>query len=62
MLNYLAGQWLSDEEATINVKNTGILTGISVYEVLRTYNGLPFAAKKHFERLKKSADYMGIPL
>lgn len=62
MLNYLAGQWLSDEEATINVKNTDILTGITVYEVLRTYNGLPFAAKKHFERLKKSADYMGIPV
>ncbi|MBZ4661006.1 aminotransferase class IV [Thermotoga petrophila] len=33
----------------------------AVYETLRTYNGIPFAAYKHYSRLKRSVDFFKIP-
>ena len=54
---------LSDEEdATISVLDRGFLYGDSVYEVLRTYGGRPFALAEHFNRLERSASLLDIPL
>jgi branched-chain amino acid aminotransferase len=52
----LNGKISSAQEASISVLDRGFLYGDSVYEVLRTYAGKPFALREHLERLRKSAD------
>ncbi len=49
-------------DATISVLDRGFLYGDSVYEVVRTYAGCPFALREHLERLRKSAAAVEIPL
>lgn len=49
-------------DATISVLDRGFLYGDSVYEVVRTYDGNPFALRDHLERLRKSASSVDIEL
>jgi len=44
----------------INEIVESITKGIAVYETLRTYNGIPFAIKEHYQRLCKSLGYLKI--
>ncbi|MBN2219046.1 MAG: aminotransferase class IV family protein [Kosmotogaceae bacterium] len=60
MLNYIADQWCDEDSSLVSVLFPGVMNSESVYEVVRTYNGLPFAFRKHFERLKQSAALMGL--
>ncbi len=60
MLNYVASQWKSDEESLINIKNIVPAMGQFAYEVLRTYNKLPFALKKHYKRLKRTLAFFSM--
>ena len=50
------------ETAVIPVLDRGFLYGDSVYEVLRTYRGEPFALEPHLGRLQRSADLLEIRL
>ena len=43
------------EEAQIPVMDRGFLYGDSVYEVFRTYSGVPLFLAEHFDRMEKSA-------
>jgi branched-chain amino acid aminotransferase len=43
------------KEAKISIFDRGFLFGDSVYEVTRTYEGVPFFLDEHFERLENSA-------
>jgi branched-chain amino acid aminotransferase len=43
------------QEASIPVLDRGFLYGDSVYEVFRTYRGVPLFLDDHFERLENSA-------
>ena len=58
------GETMSPETATVSVFDRGFLYGDSVYEVVRTYGGVPFAVRPHLERLRNSARQlrMEIPL
>jgi len=56
------GEIVPLEEARIPVLDNGFLFGDSVYEVLRTYRGRPFATGRHMRRLRASADRLGIPV
>ena len=51
----LDGEIRRPEEATISVFDRGFLYGDSVYEVVRTYGGRPFAVRRHLARLRGSA-------
>lgn len=42
-------------EAKISIADRGFLYGDSIYEVVRTYSGVPFCAKEHFDRMENSA-------
>lgn len=42
-------------EAKISIHDRGFLYGDSVYEVTRTYQGVPFYLEEHFDRLENSA-------
>jgi branched-chain amino acid aminotransferase len=48
------------EEARVSVLDNGFAFGDSVYEVLRTYEGLAFEPGRHFRRLRASASRLGI--
>jgi branched-chain amino acid aminotransferase len=43
------------EEARISILDRGFLYGDSVYEVFRTYQGVPLFCHEHFERMENSA-------
>lgn len=54
---------IQDEaSAVIPVTDRGFLYGDSVYEVVRTYGGEPFALAEHLERLQQSAASLAIPI
>jgi branched-chain amino acid aminotransferase len=48
------------DEATIPVTDRGFLYGDSVYEVFRTYGGVPFLGIEHWQRLQRSAELMNL--
>jgi len=43
------------DEARISILDRGFLYGDSVYEVFRTYSGIPLFCDEHFDRLENSA-------
>jgi branched-chain amino acid aminotransferase len=49
-------------EIGISPLDRGFLYGDSVYEVIRTYEGVPFAVPEHLDRLERSAARLGIRL
>jgi branched-chain amino acid aminotransferase len=50
------GKILPAEQATVSVLDRGFLYGDSVFEVLRTYGGVPFGMEEHLARLARSAE------
>jgi branched-chain amino acid aminotransferase len=56
------GRLRSEERASISVFDRGFLFGDSVFEVMRTYGGVPFELGPHVDRLERSAAGMGIAL
>src|SRR4051812_24544570 len=49
------GSIVPPEQAVVSVFDRGFLYGDSVYEVIRTYAGVPFAQDRHLVRLEESA-------
>ena len=47
---------------TIPVTDEGLLRGDGVFEVVRLYDGVPFALDDHLARLLRSADGMRLPV
>lgn len=58
----LDGVLLAPAAARIPVLDRGFLQGDSVYEVLRTYRGVPFELEAHLARLARSAALAGLDL
>jgi branched-chain amino acid aminotransferase len=50
------GAIVSPGDAKVSVYDRGFLYGDAVFEVLRTYAGVPFALGEHVARLRRSAD------
>lgn len=57
----LNGSLVAPEEASVSVFDEGFLSGDLVYEVLRSYAGLPFELGLHLDRLERSAARIGLP-
>ena len=51
-----------EDEALISPLSTGLLYGDGLFEVLRTYDGVPFRFPDHYKRLKTSADALRLSL
>ena len=47
-------------DAAVSPLDRGFLLGDSVYETIRTYGGRPFRLAAHLERLRRSAERLGI--
>lgn len=56
------GRPCTDADATVSVLDRGFLFGDSVFEVMRTYGGEPFAEREHLERLARSCESLGFAL
>jgi branched-chain amino acid aminotransferase len=58
----LDGQILPAAEARIPATDEGLLRGDGVFEVVRVYDGRPFALTDHMERMARSAANLRLPL
>lgn len=56
------GVVVTSADARVSVFDRGFLYGDSVFEVFRTYEGVPFAEREHLERLARSAERLMIPM
>ncbi|MHB1419156.1 MAG: aminotransferase class IV [Bacillota bacterium] len=61
-LVYLDGQLLPASEARIAAADYGFLYGYGLFETLRVYQGKPFMAKEHLERLQQGSALLDINL
>ena len=52
---YVDGEFVSEDQATVSVKDLSVLRGYGVFDFLRSYNGIPFHLMDHIIRLQKSA-------
>ena len=50
------------EEIAIPATDEGLLRGDGVFEVLRLYDGVPFALEDHLARLERSGDNLRLPI
>ena len=53
---WLNGSLVDTADATISVFDHGLTVGDGVFETLKATDGQPFAARRHLERLRRSAD------
>src|SRR6187455_1531540 len=51
----LDGSVMPSNEATIPATDEGLLRGDGVFEVIRVYDGRPFALRDHLDRIERSA-------
>ena len=58
----LNGEIMPEGEARVPVLDRGFLFGDSIYEVIRTREGVPFAWIEHLERLRLSAEGIGMDI
>jgi branched-chain amino acid aminotransferase len=56
------GAIMPASEATIPATDEGLLRGDGVFEVIRVYDGWPFALEDHLRRLERSASILRLPL
>jgi branched-chain amino acid aminotransferase len=58
----LDGSVMLASEATIPATDEGLIRGDGVFEVIRLYDGRPFAFDRHLARLERSATNLRLPL
>ena len=56
------GEIMPAAEATIPATDEGLLRGDGVFEVIRVYDGRPFALEDHLARLERSAANLRLPV
>jgi len=58
----LDGEIMRAAEATIPATDDGLIRGDGVFEVIRVYDGVPFAFEEHLARLIRSAANLRLPI
>jgi branched-chain amino acid aminotransferase len=58
----LDGEIMPAAEATIPVTDEGLIRGDGVFEVIRVYNGTPYAFDAHLARMQRSAENLRLPV
>ena len=59
-LAYVNGRILPESEATVSIRDMGLVYGDSVFDTARTFNGKIFMLEAHVDRLFESLDYARI--
>ncbi len=60
MIVSVCGELVDEKDACISPFDHGILVGNGVFETLRVYGEVPFAWRRHWERLVRSASGLGL--
>src|SRR5256885_7722988 len=61
-LVWLNGNFLDELEASISLRDTGLLHGAGVFTTMRSFGGKVFRLEQHLARLKNSCDALFVPL
>ena len=61
-IGFVNGRFMPLAEATISVEDRGYQFGDGIYEVIRTYHGIPFRLEAHVARLERSAKALELAL
>ncbi len=59
---WIDGEVVSPADAVVSAFDHGVTVGNGVFETLRLYRGVPFALRRHLERLARSAAGLGLAL
>jgi D-alanine transaminase len=59
---FVNGRFMPLEEATVSIEDRGYQFADGVYEVIRTYHGVPFQLEAHLQRLERSASAIALPM
>ncbi|MCK4721341.1 aminotransferase class IV family protein [bacterium] len=59
---FLKGEICWEDEAMISPFSTGLLYGDGIFEVLRSYDGVPFMFPEHYSRLRSSCEALQLHL
>lgn len=59
-LVWLDGALVPASEASVSVFDHGLTVGDGVFETLKAVDGMPFAVRRHLERLRRSAAALGL--
>ncbi len=57
---FIDGQFVDSTAATLPATDLAVLRGFGVFDFLRTYSGQPFRLVEHVQRLKRSAELIGL--
>ena len=57
---WVDGALVDIEAASVSPLDHGLLVGDGVFETLAVYGGVPFAWRRHHDRLRRSADGLGL--
>jgi len=57
---FVNGRFLPWKDATVSIDDRGFQFGDGVYEVIRTYRGVPFELAAHLARLERSAKELNL--
>lgn len=58
----LDGEIMAAAEATISVTDDGLVRGDGAFEVIRVYDGVPYAMDAHLARLQRSGENLRLPI
>lgn len=61
-IGFLNGRFMPLEQTLVSVEDRGFQFGDGVYEVIRTYQGIPFQLEAHLARLERSAKAIGLAM
>jgi branched-subunit amino acid aminotransferase/4-amino-4-deoxychorismate lyase len=60
--DWLNGSFVDESEASVSLRDTGLLHAAGVFTTLRATHGLVFRAEQHLARLRQSCEALFIPL
>lgn len=59
---YIDGEYVDENDALLPVTDLAVLRGYGVFDFTRTYGGVPFKLAEHITRLRRSAEWIDLPL
>jgi branched-chain amino acid aminotransferase len=59
---FVNGDYVESDQAGLLLNDLGIVRGYGVFDLLRTYDGVPFKLREHVERLARSAQAIELEL
>lgn len=58
LILYFSGQWMPESEAKVSIFDDGFMRGDAVYDIARTFQGVPFQLEDHIDRFLESCRYL----